>query len=398
MKAVAFGPGHIGCGFAAQLLRESGHDVVFVARDPVIVAHINRVGRYIVRLVGQGEPRELVVDGLRAVCTAEPERVADEIADAGLVTTSVHCANLPSIARLIAEGLNRRKEPVNVISFENIGTGAECLRKFVAGCGFEGSVHGFSPALVSRVMSDRIGDPASDEPLVFVGDPPSEFIVDGGKLIQPVPAIKGMRLVVDFDAWVQRKLFIFSAGHATTAYLGYLKGYHYIHTAVRDREIREAVLAAMREGQEGLRVRYGSEVAGDEAYLLEILARFENAALNDSIERVGRESPRKLGEKDRLVGPAMLAEQAGISPAKLMLGVAAALFYCNQIDPSCSVLREEMKGEGPGKVLSEVSGLDPGNPLSRLAVETFSHLMESRGLEREGSEGPLLSLQKFFWA
>jgi hypothetical protein len=57
-----------------------------------------------------------------------------------------------------------------------------------------------------------------------------------------------------------------------------------------------------------------------------------------------------------------------------------------------------MKGEGPGKVLSEISGLDPSNPLSRLAVETFSHLMESRGLERESSEGPLLSLQKFFWA
>jgi mannitol-1-phosphate 5-dehydrogenase len=398
MKVVVFGPGHIGCGFAGQLLHESGHQLVFVARDPVIVDHFNRLGRYQVRLVGQGQTRDITVDGVRAVSSGDPERVAEEIADAGLVTTSVHCANLPTIAPLISEGLRLRTEPINVIAFENMGTAAECLRKFVSECKFDGYGHGFSPALVSRVMSERIGNPASDEPLIFVGDHAGETIVDGRRLVHPIPTIKGLKVVEDFDPWVQRKLFMFSAGHATTAYLGFLKGYHYIHTAIRDAEIHDAVLAAMREGQEGLRARYGPDVAGDESTLLEIVARFENAALNDSIERVGRESLRKLQEKDRLVGPAKLAEEAGVSPEKLMLGVAAALFYCNERDPTCSIVREEIGAAGPGKLLSEVSGLDPTKPLSRLAVETFSQLMASRGSTMEGSEGPLLSLDRFFWA
>lgn len=398
MKALVFGPGHIGCGFAGQLLHESGHELVFAARDPVVVDHFNRVGRYRVRLVGQGKAQDVVVDGVRAVSTREPERVMEEIAGAGLITTSVHCANLPSIAPLITEGLRRRKEPLNVIAFENMGTAAECLRRFVAECGFETSRHGFSPAMVSRVMSERIGDPASSEPLTFVGDHAFETIVDGTRLVGPIPSIKGLKVVHDFEAWVQRKLFMFSAGHATTAYLGFLKGYHYIHTAIRDPEIREAVLSAMREGQQGLKARYGPEVAGDESSLQEIVARFENAALNDSIDRVGRESLRKLQEKDRLVGPAKLAEEAGVSPEKLMLGVAAALFYCNQHDPTCSVAREEIDSSGPGKLLSEVSGLNPENTLSRLAVDTYSQLVASRGMGSEGSEGPLLSLDRFFWA
>ncbi|MFQ5911666.1 MAG: hypothetical protein ACE5JS_00605 [Nitrospinota bacterium] len=51
----------------------------------------------------------------------------------------------------------------------------------------------------------------------------------------------------DYAAWIRRKLYTFSAGHATCAYLGYLKVYHYSHTAIRDPEIQTALLTAMTE-------------------------------------------------------------------------------------------------------------------------------------------------------
>ena len=395
MKAVIFGPGRVGCGFAGQLLRGSGHEVVFVARNQAMVNHFNRVGRYLVRLVGQGRTEEIMVEGIRAVWTGEPDKVAREIVDAGLVSTSVGFRNLAEISPLIALGLSRRAEPVNVISFENFGTAASYMRRRVKGCGPEGcnfSGHGFSPALVSRVMSERLGDPAGNEPLVFVGDHPDEFVVYGKRLVRPIPEIKGMRVVDNYDAWFQKKLFMFSAGHATTAYLGYLKGYHYIHSAIRDPEIREAVLAAMREGQQGLMAQYGGDLAGDEEHLLEIVARFENAALNDSIDRVGRDPLRKLGKRDRLIGAARMAEKAGIEPEKLMLAVAAALYYCDQDDPSCTPIREELETIGPDKVLREVSGLNPGRRLSHGARRIFAKLLE------KGPRSPLLNLEKFFWA
>lgn len=396
MKAVVFGPGRIGCGFAGQLLHDSGYDIVFVARNPVMVDHLNRTGHYRVRLVGRDGPREVVVDRLRAILSTDARVVAEEVAGADVITTSVGCGNLMPIAPLIAEGLSRREAPTNVLAFENLGNADSCLRNFVAGALGDdpaASRHGFSGALVSRIVAQRVGDPVGDQPLLFIGDSASTFIVDGLALREPRPSISGMKVTNNYQAWLQRKLFTFSAGHATAAYLGYLKGYHYIHSAIRDPEIREAVLAAMREGQKGLAATYGSEIAGDESDLLDIIARFENAALNDSVDRVGRDPTRKLGAEDRLIGPARLAKEAGVRPEKLALAAAAAMFFCNRADPSANQLRELIEATGPGTVLSNISGLDPQRTLAQVVVSAWCRLAE--GWQRGN---PLLSLDRFFWA
>ena len=70
----------------------------------------------------------------------------------------------------------------------------------------------------------RIGDPAGTKPMVFVGDPPTSFVVHGPSLRAPLPPIEGLRAVDDFGAWVMKKLYTFGAGHAAAAYLGALKG------------------------------------------------------------------------------------------------------------------------------------------------------------------------------
>lgn len=74
-------------------------------------------------------------------------------------------------------------------------------------------------------------------------------------LRKPLPEIPGLVRVKDFEAAFNRKLYVFSAGHVTVAYLGFLKGYRYVHAAVRDPEVRTAALEAMREGQQGLAAR-----------------------------------------------------------------------------------------------------------------------------------------------
>ncbi|MCA1600479.1 MAG: hypothetical protein LC776_02130 [Acidobacteria bacterium] len=131
MKAVVIGSGHIGCGFAGQLLRASGMEVVFAARNPLLVDHFNRLGQYRVRLVQGKEEREFVIDGVRAVSTAEPDLVAAEIAGAGLVATAVGAGNLSDIAPLIAAGLRRRTAPLNVIAFENLANAGTYLHALV---------------------------------------------------------------------------------------------------------------------------------------------------------------------------------------------------------------------------------------------------------------------------
>jgi mannitol-1-phosphate 5-dehydrogenase len=238
-----------------------------------------------------------------------------------------------------------------------------------------------------------LGDPRSDDPLLFVGDMSDTFMVERPNLHALFPKLKGMRMVEDLHPWMQRKLYTYSAGHAMTAYLGFLKGYHYIHTAIRDPEIRADVLDAMVEGQQGLLACYGPGIAGKHSDLLEIIARFENAALNDPLNRVGRDPQRKLGAQDRLVGAARLAQSAGVQPQKLALGAAAALLFHNPKDPSAEALQREIRTAGLVPAFERISKLDTRIDPGHLVVEIWNEL--AAGWRKDNL---LLSLDRLQWA
>lgn len=395
MNTVIIGPGRIGCGFAGQLLRESGHPVTFLTRQRELAAHFNRLRRYRVRLADNAESRELTVDAISAVALQDEDAATRTLADADLIVAAVGAGNLPAIAPLIAAGLIRRTRPVNVLAFENLPDAGAELRKLVAShlpSDFPLDEHGFSGAMISRAVTRRLGDPRGKVPLLFVGDPPSTFAVSGPDLRGPLPEISGLVVADDLAAWMQRKLYIFSAGHATCAYLGYLKGYHYIHTAICDPEIRAAVLAAMREGQQGIAALYGQQFAGGESDLQEILRRFENATLEDTVTRVGRDPLRKLAATDRLVGAAKLAQKAGVRPAGLGLAAAAACCF-DQHDPAAAKLQQKIESAGWARALHRVSGLHADRGLGRLVKHSWSRL--ARGWQQDNV---LLSLDQLVWA
>jgi mannitol-1-phosphate 5-dehydrogenase len=393
MKAVIIGPGRIGCGFAGQLLDASGYEITFVARDRRLVEHFRRTGCYRVVLAGAGRQREIAVGGFETLPVSDGEAVAEAIARADVVATAVGPGNLPAVAPLIASGLARAAGNTNVIAFENLADAGPRLRSMVAenlpGGRRQSARFGFSGAVVSRMVAHRLGDLSGSEPLVFLGDPPEEFIVDGGALRAPAPSIRGMKTAPRYAPCVLRKLYMFSAGHATTAYLGSLKGYHYIHAAIRDPEIREAVLAAMREGQRGLAASFGAEFAGGEDDLHRIVERFENAALSDPIQRVGRDPRRKLGAEERLVGAAQMASRAGISPDNLGLATAAALCFSEGADS----LPSHVKGCGVAPALQEICGLDASRDVGRLIANRWNELAPGW---RKGNL--LLSLSQRMWA
>jgi mannitol-1-phosphate 5-dehydrogenase len=395
VRAVVFGPGRVGCGFVGQLLRASGHDVTFVGRSPVI-ERLCRTRRYRVRLVLADSVEESEVEGLRALAITDQAAVVRAIRSADLVATAVGARSLGAVAPLVAAGLERRRTALNVIAFENLCDAGARLRDLVAlnlRPGFPLHEHGFSGAVVSRAVAHRILPDRPDRPLLLIGDPPSTFHVDRSALRPPLPSIDGLTATDDYEAWMRRKLYVYSAGHAATAYLGSLKGYHYIHSAIRDPEIRTAVRAAMSEGQRGVAARYGPDVAGCEADLDAIIKRFENAALNDSIGRVGRDPRRKLAADDRLVGAAQLAAAAGGSPEMLLLAVAAALCFLDPVDARARELHREIERRGLAGILATVCGLEASRGLGRIVLDRWRRL--SQGSE-EGNL--LLQLEAPMWA
>jgi mannitol-1-phosphate 5-dehydrogenase len=366
---------------------------VFVTRTAASAAHLNRTGRYFVRLAGARGSEEREVRGLRAVHGANGPLVAGEIATADVIAISVGPSRLEQVAPLIAAGLERRRTPVNVLAFENGTDPGGRLRELVAATPGGESIatcHGFSGALVTRIVAHCFDD--GDSPPVLVGDPPDTFAVDRHRLACPQPPIEGMVLTDDWEGWVCRKLFLFSAGHAMTAYLGHLKGYRYIHSAICDPEIRAAVLAAMAEAQAGLARRFGRGLAGDRRDLREIVARFANAALCDEIVRVGRDPRRKLAVGERLVGALQAAAQAGVEPDYLAMAVAAALSFHHPEDAQAEELAHELDVAGSEAVLERVCGLEPSCRAARSVRRQLERLLDG-----SRASGPLLRLDGMLW-
>jgi mannitol-1-phosphate 5-dehydrogenase len=114
-------------------------------------------------------------------------------------------------------------------------------------------------------------------------------------------------------------------GHALTAYLGRLKGYEYIADAVEDPVIRQVTVSAMKDLAICLCKQHGAVLEDANTYINDLLCRFENRQLQDTISRVGNDVKRKLSPRDRLVGAARLCVENGMSPALICLSIAAGI-------------------------------------------------------------------------
>jgi mannitol-1-phosphate 5-dehydrogenase len=108
-------------------------------------------------------------------------------------------------------------------------------------------------------------------------------------------------------AWVDRKLFIHNLGHVTAAYLGYKKNpdWIYIYEVLEDSGLYNTIRQTMLQSAEILKALYPFEFTMVQLsdHIDDLLLRFQNKALGDTIFRVGSDLYRKLGPDDRLIAP-----------------------------------------------------------------------------------------------
>lgn len=381
--AVVIGAGRVGLGVAAHLLHHGGLAVTVLARGGT-AQDLARHGVVRIRLTdGMTVTEEELV--LHVIdLDRDRARAVAAIGAADLVATAVGARRLRELGPLLAAGLQQadRSHTLDVIAFENRADAAEVLRSEVER--IIGPVrHGIAGAVVDRVVAHR--HPATDAtPLTVVGEPTCHVAVDASAVAQDWSHLPHVELVHPFQAWFHRKLHRYSAGHATAAYLGRLKGYRFVHSAVADPEIAAVVLAAMEEGRRGLEQRYGSHVAGPPRDLQAILARFRNAALGDTTERVGRDVPRKVSRHERLIGAARGASRAGVDPTSLTLAVAAAI--AGESTDSCGIPTVDQLHE-----VTRLTGLSPTHAITDLVLESAVRL----GMDRHAGTA-LLSLDDPF--
>jgi len=382
-QMLQFGAGNIGRGLIGILMSQAGYTVTFVDVVEPLIEAINERGQFTVREIDPAGTKETIVEHIQAINAKAEAQVIEAFGQAELVTTAVGPGVLRVIAPGLARGLQHRAElnldtPLNIIACENLIDNSKILQNYVlehVPPEYQAYVRkwvGFPCCVVDRVVIPAGKPEQETDPLLVIAEGQGQLVVDRAGFVGEPPVIAGMQLTDQLAAYVEQKIFTLNMAHAITAYLGYRKGYELIHLALQDPQIRQVVTGALAEVSAVLVKRHGLDPAEQELYAGRVLKRFENSALPDPVVRVGREPKRKLAPTDRLVKPATLALEVGLTPSHLATGIAAALLYDAPDDHEAVELARDLNEKGVDQVLADVCGLSPGHALAELVKENIT--------------------------
>ncbi len=372
---VHFGAGNIGRALAGPVFSRAGYEVIFVDAMPEIVAalHARKSYRVVVKdTLPPGTPESFEVTGVDGIEVRDAEAVAAAVARADLIGTAVGAAYLPGVLAAIASGLPlRHGRPVSILFCENLHGLSTMAREVLA----RHLPPDFPLAERVGLVETSIGkmvplmplEVRRRDPLEVWGEAYNAIIADRSGFVGAVPdGIEGLQLKECFQAYVERKLYIHNLGHATCACHGFLRGYKLICEAVADEAVRSETRAVMMGSAQALLRRYPAAFTGASlaAHVEDLLSRFGNRALGDTVFRVGRDLPRKLAPGDRFIGGLRLVQAESGDDAPVCRAIAAALRFAatdeaGQPFAADAAFRERVEREGAEAVLCEHCGLDP---------------------------------------
>ncbi|GHV79023.1 mannitol-1-phosphate 5-dehydrogenase [Spirochaetia bacterium] len=395
MKLVQFGGGNIGRSFIGALFSRAGWDVVFVDVDPVLVSRLNQEQYYTVVIKREGQADEKRRIGpVRAVDGRDLELVSGEIAGADMAATSVGKGALPKVLPVLARGLEKRfkkepERPLDIIIAENDRTAPELFKKILTqelGPAYPFSrLVGLVETSIGKMVPLMRKTDLAEDPLRLFAEEYETLILDKRGFKGPLPDIPGLCPSEPIEAFVDRKLFVHNLGHAATAYLGYQKNPKepFIAGALKLEGVEAGVRAAMNESVNALALEYPGAYSRQELldHMEDLLFRFKNSALGDTVHRVGRDLSRKLSRDDRLVGAMLLCAKRDVPFGAIAAVYKAALNFAATDEKGILFPADAQFRSGGSvqlaEVLQKVSGLDSSNAVDKKVID----------LLREGDAG-----------
>ncbi len=322
-EIVIFGAGKIGRSFIGQLFGTAGYKVVFVDTDRQLTTLINERKCY--RVVSRSEKEETtVVKNVSAINAGDSVAVREAVSTAGIVAVSVGKNAVEKVIPMIAAGLKLRHDrfpghPLDIIIAENMISGKdfmeENLKKHLPPDFPFSSMTGLVETSIGKMVPIMSRQDLEKDPLQVFAEPYNILILDKKGFKTPVPQIPGLAPKENIKAWVDRKAFIHNLGHAAAAYYG-----HYLHPdavymyeVLDDAEVSGFTREVMVQAADILLEAYPGEYSGKEleGHIEDLISRFRNRFLRDTVFRVGHDLARKLGSDDRFMGAVKLAVQFG---------------------------------------------------------------------------------------
>ena len=383
-QAVMYGGGNIGRGFVGALLSQSGYAVTFIdVAEPVIRA-LQNDRRYPVRYVTTQGHTDVWIENVAAVNGNDGDAAAEAIAGCDIMATAVGARILKFIVPNLVAGLRKRwaagRGPLNILICENLNDANKVLEAMLKEqlteqeqILFDETV-GLVEASIGRMVPVQTEEMKDGDPMRVCVEQYGFLPTDKAAFRGGIPEIQNMVPYEPFDFYLKRKLYIHNMGHATCAYLGDLLNLEYIYQSIAVPEIRVLVQNAMLESAMALSKKYGADLYDIQLHIYDLLFRFTNSALKDTCQRVGGDPARKLNPTDRLIGSSALAQEMGIVPAYITVGVAAGVYR---------YIKEEglaQTSDVAQRVLQELSGLDPDDPLVAMILGYYGMIQQGCSL------------------
>jgi mannitol-1-phosphate 5-dehydrogenase len=387
-RVMVFGAGQIGRGFIGDICSASGYHLVFVDINESVVRMLNEKGSYPLWLLAGEEKKERRITNISALNFSQTDKIAEEIVQTDIVFTAVGGNNLQALGPILAEGIKKKagQKPtsnLNIVICENILGGANILKNAIQRylpvefLPFLNENTGFVETVVSRMVSPLSEEMRKKHPLLVTVEPYNILPVEKNKFRGIMPPVKGFYPVEDLFPYEELKLFIHNLSHACLAYAGYFRGHTYIWEALKDKNILTLLKGVLTEARSALIKKHNFEKAEIDNYISDLIARFGNRSLGDTVQRVGRDPLRKIGKEDRIAGGIKLCLSQNVYPENISFVMAYCLCYNYQNDEKAVKLQDIIKEKGVLYILEEISGIKDSRVVNEI-IEDYN------GLKNEG--------------
>lgn len=392
---VIFGAGKIGRSFIGQLFGKAGFEVVFVDMDQSLVEELNRRRAYPVVIKGPDKDERLVIENVRAIHSLNQHAVMEAISRTDVMAISVGKNSLQVVAPIVASGLLVREHMnpgkiLDIILAENMRSAdlffeEKLLETLPRSYPIKERV-GLVETSIGKMVPIMTNEDLDEDPLQVFAEPYNSLILDRLGFLGEIPQIEEFALKDNIKAWVDRKAFIHNLGHAAAAYYGqyFLPDIRHLHEVLENRKVFEFTRRVMIEGAGLLKAVYPQEFTDADLtkHINDLLYRFLNRNLGDTIFRIGSDLQRKFGPDDRFMATIRLAIKKGV-PYGMILE-AMAMGFCfkakdenEQMFPGDIDFRKRVS-ENLDEVLEHICGLQPSSDfllISQLKkqIEKLSH-------------------------
>lgn len=337
---VVFGAGKIGRSFIGQLFSKGGYKVIFIDVDVRIINELNQRKSYHIIIKAEKE-KVLRISNVCGILADDRESIINAIANCDIMATSVGKNAFTKIIPLIAKGIEKRRTiqpsfPMDIILAENIRNACEIMKN-----GLKLSLtHDFLIDSYIGLIETSIGkmvpimpkEIENKDPLLVYAERYNTLILGKSGFKNPIPNVEGLSPKENIKAWVDRKAFIHNLGHAAAAYFGYFKDpkRKYMYEVLADKEVYTFTHEVMKQSAKALVKEYPSEFTSEDLFthIDDLISRFRNQALGDTVFRVGRDLKRKLSADDRVVGAIKLACKNDMPYNLLIKVLAYGFFFC----------------------------------------------------------------------